>query len=57
LCGRLTKLATHGRQAIFWGWLVFGDLPTRHVLVSAAIILCSGVAMLIVEGRRRTARA
>jgi S-adenosylmethionine uptake transporter len=41
--------------AILWGWVVFGDLPTRHVLIGAAIILTSGVGMLIVESRRRTA--
>jgi len=38
--------------AIFWGWLVFGDLPSRHVLVGATIILGAGLFMLFVESRR-----
>ena len=42
--------------AILWGWLIFGDLPTRNVLIGAAIILASGVMMLVVESRRRSCR-
>jgi S-adenosylmethionine uptake transporter len=41
--------------AIFWGWTIFGDFPTRHVLVGAAIILTSGLFMLLVESRRHIA--
>jgi S-adenosylmethionine uptake transporter len=45
--------------ATLWGWAIFGDLPPQHVLVGAAIILGSGVLMLLVESRRkpRAARA
>ena len=43
--------------AIFWGWTIFHDLPTRHVLVGAAIILGSGLFMLFIEGRRRVIAA
>jgi S-adenosylmethionine uptake transporter len=44
--------------ATFWGWLIFGDLPSRHVLMGGAIILLSALVMLVVEGRRyRAARA
>jgi S-adenosylmethionine uptake transporter len=38
--------------AILWGWLIFGDLPSRHMLIGATIILGSGLFMLFVEGRR-----
>jgi S-adenosylmethionine uptake transporter len=38
--------------AILWGWLVFGDLPSRHVLIGATIILGAGLFMLFIEGRR-----
>jgi len=38
--------------AILWGWLIFGDLPSRHVLVGATIILASGLFMLFIESRR-----
>jgi drug/metabolite transporter (DMT)-like permease len=41
--------------ATLWGWLVFGDLPTRHILVGGAIILASGLFMVAIEGRRRLA--
>jgi S-adenosylmethionine uptake transporter len=43
--------------AIFWGWTVFHDLPARHVLIGAAIILCSGLFMLLIEGRRHVLAA
>ncbi|HLW93262.1 MAG TPA: DMT family transporter [Roseiarcus sp.] len=44
--------------ATLWGWTIFGDLPNAHVLAGGAVILASGLAMLIVEGRRyRAARA
>jgi S-adenosylmethionine uptake transporter len=43
--------------AMLWGWIVFGDLPTRHILLGAAIILASGVMMLIVESRRHVSAA
>ncbi len=29
--------------AVFWGWLVFGDLPTARTLIGAAIILTAGL--------------
>jgi drug/metabolite transporter (DMT)-like permease len=38
--------------AILWGWAIFGDAPTRHVVIGAAIILCSGLCMLLIERRR-----
>jgi S-adenosylmethionine uptake transporter len=38
--------------AILWGWLIFGDAPTRNVVIGAAIILCSGLCMLFIERRR-----
>jgi S-adenosylmethionine uptake transporter len=41
--------------ATLWGWLIFGDLPTRHVLIGGAIILGSGLFMLAIESRRRAA--
>jgi S-adenosylmethionine uptake transporter len=43
--------------AILWGWLVFHDLPTRHVLIGAAIILCSGLFMLFIESWRHVSAA
>jgi S-adenosylmethionine uptake transporter len=43
--------------ATLWGWLVFGDLPTRHILIGGAIILASGLFMLAIESRRRLAAA
>jgi S-adenosylmethionine uptake transporter len=44
--------------ATLWGWTIFGDLPNAHVFAGGAIILASGLAMLIVEGRRyRAAQA
>ena len=43
--------------AILWGWLVFNDLPPRHVLIGAAIILCSGLFMLLIESRRHVLAA
>jgi len=39
--------------AILWGWVVFGDLPPRHVVFGASIILGSGLVMLLIERRRR----
>ena len=38
--------------AIFWGWLIFGDLPGVRTLLGAAIILVSGLATLLIEARR-----
>jgi len=38
--------------AIFWGWLVFGDLPSLRTLSGAGIILASGVLAVAVEARR-----
>ena len=38
--------------AIFWGWLIFGDLPGGRTLLGAAIILISGLLTLLVEARR-----
>ncbi len=38
--------------AVFWGWLVFGDLPTARTLIGAAIILSAGLLTLGVEQRR-----
>jgi S-adenosylmethionine uptake transporter len=43
--------------AILWGWTIFGDLPTRHVLIGSTIILCSGLFMLLIEGRRHVLAA
>lgn len=43
--------------AILWGWAIFGDLPTRHVLIGATVILCSGLFMLFVESRRQVLAA
>ncbi len=43
--------------AILWGWAIFGDFPTRHVLIGATIILCSGLFMLLIESRRHIAAA
>jgi S-adenosylmethionine uptake transporter len=39
--------------ATLWGWLIFGDLPTPHVLTGGAIILGAGLFLLAVESRRR----
>ena len=41
--------------ATLWGWLIFSDLPSAHVLAGGAIILLSGLFMLAVESRRRLA--
>jgi drug/metabolite transporter (DMT)-like permease len=38
--------------AVFWGWFVFGDLPTARTLIGAAIILSAGLLTLGVEQRR-----
>jgi S-adenosylmethionine uptake transporter len=43
--------------AILWGWTIFGDLPGRHVLIGATVILCSGLFMLFIEGRRHVLAA
>ncbi len=43
--------------AILWGYAVFGDLPSRHVLIGATIILLAGLFMLFIEGRRRVLAA
>jgi drug/metabolite transporter (DMT)-like permease len=37
---------------VFWGWLVFGDLPTTRTLIGAAIILSAGLLTVGVEQRR-----
>jgi S-adenosylmethionine uptake transporter len=39
--------------ATLWGWLVFGDLPTPHILTGGAIILGAGLFLLGAESRRR----
>jgi S-adenosylmethionine uptake transporter len=39
--------------AIFWGWLVFGDLPRVRTLIGAAIVLASGLMVMGLEMRRR----
>jgi S-adenosylmethionine uptake transporter len=39
--------------AIFWGWLIFGDLPGARTLLGATIILGSGLLTLLFEARRR----
>jgi drug/metabolite transporter (DMT)-like permease len=39
--------------AIFWGYVVFGDLPSPRTLVGAGVILLSGMAAMAVEIRRR----
>jgi S-adenosylmethionine uptake transporter len=41
--------------ATLWGWAIFGDLPSRHVLIGGAIILGSGLFLLASESRRRFA--
>jgi S-adenosylmethionine uptake transporter len=38
--------------AIFWGWLIFGDLPGLRTLSGAAIILVGGLLTLLLEARR-----
>jgi S-adenosylmethionine uptake transporter len=43
--------------AMLWGWTIFGDAPPGNVLAGAAIILGSGVFMLLVESRRQIAAA
>lgn len=43
--------------AIFWGWTIFGDIPTRHVMVGATVILCCGLFMLLIESRRHISAA
>jgi S-adenosylmethionine uptake transporter len=43
--------------ATLWGWLIFGDLPTPHVLIGGAIILGSGFFALAVESRRPAPKA
>jgi hypothetical protein len=39
--------------AVFWGLLVFGDLPTPRTLIGAAIILTAGLLAVGFESRRR----
>ncbi len=39
--------------AIFWGYVVFGDLPSLRTLIGAAIILTSGLMAMAIELRRR----
>jgi drug/metabolite transporter (DMT)-like permease len=43
--------------AILWGWAIFGDFPTSHVLLGATVILASGLFMLLIESRRHIAAA
>lgn len=43
--------------AIFWGWTIFHNFPSRHVLVGATIILSSGLLMLLIESRRHVLAA
>ncbi len=38
--------------AIAWGWLIFGDWPQARTLVGAAIVLASGLFVLLLEARR-----
>lgn len=38
--------------AIFWGYLVFGDIPTPRTLVGAGVVLISGLAVMTAEIRR-----
>jgi S-adenosylmethionine uptake transporter len=39
--------------AIFWGYVVFGDLPSARTLTGAGVILVSGLAAMTFEVRRR----
>jgi drug/metabolite transporter (DMT)-like permease len=39
--------------AILLGWLLFGDLPDRWTLLGAAIVVASGIYMLLRERKRR----
>jgi S-adenosylmethionine uptake transporter len=39
--------------AIFWGYVVFGDLPSPRTLIGAGVILMSGLAAMTFEIRRR----
>jgi drug/metabolite transporter (DMT)-like permease len=39
--------------AIVFGWLVWGDLPGRHILVGAAIIVASGLVIWFRESLAR----
>ncbi len=43
--------------ATLWGWLIFSELPSPHVLLGGAIILSSGLFMLAVERRRAAVRS
>lgn len=43
--------------ATLLGWLVWGDVPARHVFVGAAIVIGSGLFILYRETRRRPALA
>ena len=42
--------------AIFWGWLVFGDLPDVWVLAGSALIAASGIYVFIREKQRAKER-
>ena len=39
--------------AIFLGFLVWGDVPTPHLLIGSAIVVASGMFLLWTETRRR----
>ncbi len=38
--------------AIVWGWLIFGDWPQTRTLLGAAVVLSSGLFVLLLEARR-----
>ena len=43
--------------AMFWGFIVFGDVPGLHVIGGGVVILCAGLFAVYVESRARIIRA
>ena len=37
---------------VLWGWLLFGQLPDRYVVVGAAVVVASGLYLLWLEMRK-----
>ena len=38
---------------VFWGWLLFGQLPDAFVVAGALVVVLSGLYLLWLEMKRR----
>ena len=39
--------------AVFWGWMIFADLPVLEVWIGIAMILASGVFVYLREAQKK----